>query len=1166
MFNGSEEINIILQNTLLTGITDVSFDYNVEEEAILLLSNRGINRKVNKPHVANCSISKNCIGEDFLQRLTGYSDLSGQFIYGTNALNFNDAVITSYKVSLSPENIPKISVNLKIYGDLKPTTILAIDSSIADEPGQNLTPTNIIFNLDDKISAVTNFSYSIDFDARQTYEIESIKSSSSKIVTPIKYSVSADIEMLEQEFENITGSLQDETFNRNISFSFINEAGDILNSFSVPNASLQSQRISAKPSDTIQLSVDYLGYSLDLRPVSQTIIDPPTNQNAEAQGQFIFLSWTNNAIGDSFNTRIETLEPGETNFKFLQNVNQPINQFTYLFDEKEVGSYQYRLRTENTETRKASSFVFAETSVALPAVTNLVYTTNSRNVRFTWVDPVALPETRIYIQKLIDQNWVNLNYVELGVQEYLDFGAASFEGIYSYRIRAENLERGINSAWVDIEVVIDLATLAPITNLNVSASAGNFNFTWTDPLVVSNVTVERLVGQTYQLIDSVGPGVESWDDLGAAIDGVSSFYRFRANYTPDGTYSPWVYINAEFSLESLDPITNLVVASSLGNIDLTWVDSTSPNTEVIIEKYANPVWNQLGTTASGIQVYTDIDEAITAGDKSYRLRALNQVDGTISPWETGDYTVVLESLAPVTNIAFNTNVRDLVITWTDPNPITTETDIFIEKNEFGSYTPLANVSTGVQTYTVIDGALIQGTYQYRLRSENPPEYTYSPWETGTATVTPPLSAPTLDGFLLSGYDLNIIWNNGVLIAGAKTVVEHKAPTESTFSLLAEVTQDGSNPDNYIQTNFITGTNAQRLIQEGEHEYELRTENPANGEFSASPTFIFDWGTASTSIVDIPAASILGYIAQASADTTWTWDTYDSDSSNPNSTMRIEKRLPGQDWEMVGEVTPGWSNLTFIEVGGASVDSSTEYRFRVTLRDTGQSSIYVYRDKPTVPVFIVEPTDFVPTYSGSTDYRWNWTHPLITSDPSRYKVRIERKNASAGSFSLVVDNATNFSYVEAGGYTNSLDAEYRMRVYDVADPSNFSAWTVFRIWKYYTAFTGPSEFKISQEYKLIMQWISPRDQNGNYIGEVTQNAVYFEDFRFGYWAAAVPYSSNISNIYRNPWDRPDYTFMGLRNHVNGVTYPFRYRAQNKLAPATHATAWTEVQFLYNWTGN
>ena len=129
MFNGSEETQIILQQTLLTGITDVSFDYQVEEEAVLLLANRGINRKINKPSVATCSISKKCIGREFIQQLTGYVDLSGQFIYGENGLDFNQAAITNYKISLSPQDIPTLSADLKIYGDMEPATTLRVNSA-----------------------------------------------------------------------------------------------------------------------------------------------------------------------------------------------------------------------------------------------------------------------------------------------------------------------------------------------------------------------------------------------------------------------------------------------------------------------------------------------------------------------------------------------------------------------------------------------------------------------------------------------------------------------------------------------------------------------------------------------------------------------------------------------------------------------------------------------------------------------------------------------------------------------------------------------------------------------------------------------------------------------------------------------------------------------------
>lgn len=274
MFNGSEETNIILQDTLLEGITDVSFDYSIQEEAVLLLANRGINRKINRPTVASCSISKAYIRKDFIQQLTGYVNLSGQFVYGTNGLDFNGATITNYKISLNPEDIPRLSVDLKIYGDLKPSTDLRLSSAAQDYEQKNISPTSIVFNLDDTVSAVTSFDYSVEFDSIPTYEIESTKSSYSKILTPIKYSASANIEMLEQEFENMTGLLENESFNRNISFSLIDESGLVLNEFSLPNASLKSQNISISSSDTVQLSISYVGYGLNVptgAPVSSAL-------------------------------------------------------------------------------------------------------------------------------------------------------------------------------------------------------------------------------------------------------------------------------------------------------------------------------------------------------------------------------------------------------------------------------------------------------------------------------------------------------------------------------------------------------------------------------------------------------------------------------------------------------------------------------------------------------------------------------------------------------------------------------------------------------------------------------------------------------------------------------------------------------------------------------
>lgn len=298
MFVGSEEAFIILQNTLLTGVTDISFDYSAEQETNILLSNKGINRKTNKPSVATCSITKKYLGRDFLKELTGFVGLSGQFIYGQDALDFTEAAISSYKIQMSAAKAPEISVDLKIYGDLKPTTNLRSATAVPDHEIRTLDLDFLSFNFMNKNSAIDDFSFSADFEIKPTYEIESQKSSTIKIITPAKFSTSAKIEMTEQEYEDITGLFDSEGFDRQFHLIFVDKrsvetikgleeryldltgsgldtglynfdfgldtGAAVLDDYSFGNFGLSSQDIGVTPKDTIQLSVGYDGYGLNL--------------------------------------------------------------------------------------------------------------------------------------------------------------------------------------------------------------------------------------------------------------------------------------------------------------------------------------------------------------------------------------------------------------------------------------------------------------------------------------------------------------------------------------------------------------------------------------------------------------------------------------------------------------------------------------------------------------------------------------------------------------------------------------------------------------------------------------------------------------------------------------------------------------------------------------
>ena len=63
----------------------------------------------------------------------------------------------------------------------------------------------------------------------------------------------------EQEFIDVTGLIQSETFNRNISLNLSNTSASLLNTYTVPNASLKSQSTSVTAGDLVEMSVEYLG-------------------------------------------------------------------------------------------------------------------------------------------------------------------------------------------------------------------------------------------------------------------------------------------------------------------------------------------------------------------------------------------------------------------------------------------------------------------------------------------------------------------------------------------------------------------------------------------------------------------------------------------------------------------------------------------------------------------------------------------------------------------------------------------------------------------------------------------------------------------------------------------------------------------------------------------
>ncbi len=314
MFNESEESNIILQGVLLTGIKDIKFDSSVNESSTKLLGNRGTKRKIYGPQKTTCSFSKPYNGKDFLQDLTGVCDLSGQFVYKNNAIDFSDAVISNYKLNLNEDGFGQVDVTLQIFGGIKPTTNLKLLSASQDFPVINKTPSILDFDLGGKNSPIKSLSYEASLSPEGSIDIGDINSSNIYFSSPTVHKISADIEILEQEIEDITGFLDDSKLKKNIEILFAPETSrsDIdeiksiqsivkdfqssgiktddldfsmgvcaYNAFQFENASISNQNLDASAGEGIRLRNEY-NVSTNIEKVTGSI--PVPNEYLSCEG------------------------------------------------------------------------------------------------------------------------------------------------------------------------------------------------------------------------------------------------------------------------------------------------------------------------------------------------------------------------------------------------------------------------------------------------------------------------------------------------------------------------------------------------------------------------------------------------------------------------------------------------------------------------------------------------------------------------------------------------------------------------------------------------------------------------------------------------------------------------------------------------------------------
>lgn len=258
---GSHEEHIIINGTLLQGVSNTSFQQNTDEQPVSIVGKEFAGKTITGPTQVTASIDKYLLNNDFVTTLTGLTDISGQFEYGDNFLDFSQAVINGYAVSTAVGSLPEISFDLSIYGSLSgsDTSIRSLASNESEI--NNVPESGLIVTFDkNQTNAIQSFTFSETFNIQPTYGLGQKTPADISIVGPVVQEASISIEVedyeIEETFSFLSGS-KDRA--RNIELKISGDNG-VLNTFSLQNGCLAGESIVSAVGNTTIAELIYRGY------------------------------------------------------------------------------------------------------------------------------------------------------------------------------------------------------------------------------------------------------------------------------------------------------------------------------------------------------------------------------------------------------------------------------------------------------------------------------------------------------------------------------------------------------------------------------------------------------------------------------------------------------------------------------------------------------------------------------------------------------------------------------------------------------------------------------------------------------------------------------------------------------------------------------------------
>lgn len=352
--------------------------------------------------------------------------------------------------------------------------------------------------------------------------------------------------------------------------------------------------------------------------------------------------------------------------------------------------------------------------------TNLVVAAanGSTTLALTW-DDNASDENEYYVERSENgtTGWTEIGGAQPANTESYNDALGTNSTTRYYRVRCKNTTNGLYSGYTSVANATT-ASAAPTIG---AVTAGNgtqvLTVNWTD----------NSSDETTFSIEASANGTTGWSEVAtdtaspyahnvAAYD-TTRYYRVRALRSGDGIYSGYSSVSAAATTSPAAP-SAVGVATSGGDITVTWTDNSSSETTFSIERKegSGGTYAELATDTASPYVDTTANDDT---DYYYRVRAYRSGDAVYSGYATEAHVVnsladAPSALAGSMTVYSAPSSCKVQLTWQVNSLAHYQTKI--ERSPDGlSYSTIATVDTAIRTYENT-GLTADSTYYYRVSS------------------------------------------------------------------------------------------------------------------------------------------------------------------------------------------------------------------------------------------------------------------------------------------------------------------------------------------------------------------------------------------------------------------------------------------------------------------